>query len=183
MLEETYTGHWRDTGEAVPFPVQWPNATDAQRAWHWDAEHSPFPLTPLSQEFNKGMVGPSIAVESPGAAGPPPNPRPDANGYRYVEAGRDLGFRSPAYLENIAAMAPRVEELWDRGWRLEIEARAREIAAADYDSLTLPDLVKHLVSLTDGVHQNMVLMFRAGHLVSFNRSELVNFCAAHIGVA
>src|SRR5438552_3739874 len=64
MLKQNYLGHRRDTGEAVDFPVTWQEANDAERVWRWDAEHSPFPLTPLAQEFTRGFGGPAIALES-----------------------------------------------------------------------------------------------------------------------
>jgi phosphohistidine swiveling domain-containing protein len=183
MLQQNYIGHRRDTGEEVAFPVVWTNAGDAERTWRWDAEHNPFPLTPLSQEFSRGMGSPSMAAESLGAAPAAPMAGVSANGYRYNEGRGAFGSRTPAYLETVAAMAPRVEELWDHGWRLEIEARGRDIAAFDYDSLTLSDLVKRLELMAEGVHENMVLMFRASHLVSFSRGELLEFCEAHIGKA
>ncbi len=184
MLQQNYIGHRRDTGEEVAFPVDWQSAADAERTWRWDAEHNPFPLTPLSQEFSRGMGSPTLAAESLGAAPAPPMAGVSANGYRYNEGrGGGFGTRTPAYLDTVASMAPRIEELWDRGWRLEIEARGREIAAFDYDSLTLPELVQRLQSMVAGVAENMVLMFRAGHLVSFSRGELLAFCQAHIGMA
>ncbi len=186
MVQKNFIGTLRDTGEEVAFPVEFSNAADAEQPWRWDAEHSPFPLTPLSQEFGRGMGGPAIALASLGATPAPPPGRVVANGYRYTEArGGGGGFTSqePAYLETVASMAPRVEELWDRGWRLEIEARGREIAAFDYDSLTLPELAQRLESMAEGVGQNMVLMFRASHLVGFSRGQLLDFCASHIGEA
>ena len=183
MLQQHYIGHRRDTGEEVAFPVVWTNAGDAGRTWRWDAEHNPFPLTPLSQEFSRGMGGPAMAAESLGAAPAAPMAGVSANGYRYNAGRGAFGSRTPAYLETVAAMAPRVEELWDHGWRLEIEARGRDIAAFDYDSLTLSELVKRLESMAEGVLQNMVLMFRASHLVSYSRGELLGFCQTHLGMA
>jgi hypothetical protein len=82
MLQQNYVGHRRDTGEALPFPVEWSNPDDAERTWRWDAEHNPFPLTPLSQEFNRGMGGPAMAAESLGADPRPPMAGISANGYR-----------------------------------------------------------------------------------------------------
>ena len=182
-LHQDFIGHRRDTGEEVAFPVLWPNADDAERAWRWDSEHNPFPLTPLSQEFSRGMGSIAIAAESLGAAPGAPRPSVAANGYRYSEGRGAFGSRTPEYLENVAAMAPRVEELWDHGWRLEIEARGREIADFDYDPLNLSELIMRLESMAEGVSENMVLMFRASHLVSFSRGELLEFCEAHIGTA
>ena len=183
MLQQDFIGHRRDTGEEVAFPVVWPHAGDAERTWRWDAEHNPFPLTPLSQEFSRGMSGPAMAAESLGVAPAAPMAGVAANGYRYNEGRGAFGSRAPEYLETVAAMAPRVEELWDHGWRLEIEARGREIAAFDYDSLTLLELIERLESMAEGVGENMVLMFRASHLVSFSRGKLLEFCEAHIGRA
>jgi phosphohistidine swiveling domain-containing protein len=183
MLEENYTGHRRDTGEAVAFPVTWPDAEDAQRTWRWDAEHNPFPLTDLSEEFSRRAWGPAIAVQPLGGSAPGPTTGLVAHGYRYGGGHAGSGPRSATYPENVATMAPRVEELWDRGWRLQIEARAREIAGFDYDSLTLTELVKRLESLTEGVSENMVLMFRASHLVSYSRGRLVDFCVESVGKA
>jgi len=183
MLQENFIGHRRDTGEEVAFPVVWPNAADAERTWRWDAEHSPFPLTPLSGELSRGMGGAALAAESLGAAAAAPMAGPAANGYPYTEPSGGPRSRTPAYLETVAALAPRVAELWDRGWRLEIEARGREIAGFDYDALTASELVERLDSIAGMLQENMVLMFRASHLVSFSRGKLREFCEAYIGRA
>ena len=187
MVQENFVGQRRDSGEDVVFPVEFSNADDASKNWRWDAEHSPFPLTPLAQEFGRGMGGPAMAAESLGAAPAPPPGRVIANGYRYTEArgpgGGGFGSQEPAYIKTVAAMAPRVEELWDRGWRLEIEDRGREIAAYDYGALTLSDLTDRLIGMGEGVGENMVLMFRAAHLVTFSRGKLLEFCEAQIGEA
>src|SRR5688572_30482932 len=129
MLESIYIAHRRDTGVEVPFPVTWHNASDPVSAWRWDAEHSPFPLTPFSQEFSRGMRGPVVALEALGGealeSGSPP---PMANGYRYGrERGGGFMSQSPRYLENMARMAPHVHELWELGWRMEIEAWGRDV--------------------------------------------------------
>ncbi len=183
MLQENFIGHRRDTGEEVAFPVVWPNAADSERTWRWDAEHTPFPLTPLSGELSRGMGGAAMAAESLGAAAAAPMAGPAANGYPYTKSGGGPRSRTPAYLETVAAMAPRVEELWDHGWRLEIEARGREIAGFDYDSLTPSELVERLDSIAGLLQENMVLMFRACHLVSFSRGKLLEFCETYIGRA
>ena len=183
LFQQNFIGHRRDTGEAVAFPVVWPNKGDAERTWRWDAEHNPFPLTPLSQEFSRAMGGAATAAEWLGAASGVRMAGVSANGYRYSKGRGAFGSREPKYLETVAAMAPRVEELWNQGWRLEIEARGREIAAFDYDSLTLLELIKRLESMAEGVSENMVLMFRASHLVSYSRGQLSEFCQAHIGDA
>jgi pyruvate,water dikinase len=183
MLQQTYTAHRRDTGAEVPFPVTWHNAGDADRSWRWDAEHSPFPVTPFSQEFSRGMGGPVVAIEAlggeaPGAQSPPPL----ANGYRYGrERGGAFMSQSPAYLENMARMAPRVDELWERGWRTEIEAWGREVSEADYASLSTPELVERIKSFLPAMGNHMVLMFKAAHLVNYSRSPLLEFCAESLG--
>ncbi len=184
MVQQNFIAHRRDTGEEVEFPVVWSDAAAAERNWRWDAEHSPFPLTPLSQEFSKGGSAFASAAESLGAEPVPQMGSVAANGYRY-NAGRGgpFGSQTPAYIETVSELAPRIGELWDRGWRLEIEARGRDIAAFDYNSLSLPELVERIESMAEGVEENMHLMFRAAHLVSFSRAELLEFCAGHIGEA
>jgi pyruvate,water dikinase len=184
MLTQDYTAHQRETGETVAFPVTWPDAEDANRLWRWDAEHTPFPLTPLSQEFRRGPGGPPVAVESLGGVVAPGRPSPEANGYRYAEArGLDIGKQPAAFYENLAAMSVQAEELWERGWRLEIEARAREIAAVEYDSLSLQDQIARFQSLVEVSRQNMSAMFRASFLVTSCRSRLLEFCGQNAGEA
>ena len=118
------------------------------------------------------------AAESLGAAPMVRMTGVSANGYRYSEGRGPFGSREPPYLKTVAAMAPRVEELWDRGWRLEIEARGREIAAFDYESLDLSELIERIESMAQGVSEDMALMFQASHLVSFSRVELLEFVRA-----
>ncbi len=184
MVQQNFIGNRRDTGEKVEFPVVWSDAAAAQLTWRWDAEHSPFPLTPLSQEFSKGGGAFASAAQSLGAEPMPQMGSVAAHGYRY-NAGRGgpFGSQTPAYIETVSELAPRIGELWDRGWRLEIEARGREIEKFDYDSLSLIELVERIESMAEGVDENMDLMFRAAHLVSFSRAKLVEFCASHIGEA
>lgn len=183
MLEQTYIARRRDTGAEVPFPVTWRDPADADRTWRWDAEHSPFPLTPLSQEFGRGMGGPAVALAALGGeASPNGSPPPSANGYRYgSERGGGFSSRAPAYLENMARMAPRIGELWERGWRQEIETWAREVWDADYASLSVGDLVERIKSLVPAMANHMALMFQASHLVNYSRTQLVDLCAESIG--
>jgi pyruvate,water dikinase len=180
MLTETYTGHLRDSGKPVDFPVAWTDAEYRNRTWRWDAEHSPFPLTPLSQQFRPGTGGFVLAISALGGVVPPSIPAPAAQGYRYAEAGGSSpSAQPPAFYETLAEMAPRVTELWDRGWRLHIESRARETASFDYDSLALPELAARFKAMTDDINENMVLMFEASYLVNYSRNKLAEFCSAH----
>jgi pyruvate,water dikinase len=182
MHSETYTGYLRDSGEPVPFPVVWADAEHAKRTWRWDAEHQPFPLTPLSQEFRPGTGGPSLAISSFGGVVPPGVPGPAAQGYRYADTTDFSAHpQPPQFYEKLAEMAPRVEELWDHGWRRKIEERARATASFDYDTLDLPNLIARFQAMAGDIGENMTLMFQASYLVNYSRTQLIEFCTTHAG--
>jgi phosphohistidine swiveling domain-containing protein len=171
-LEEIYTAYRRDTGEAVPFAIEWPTAEQAEQTWSWDPQHNPFPTTPFSASF--GQRGPMAPVGGGGG-------NIVAHGYRYSSRGGGGGGGGGRRRSDwdIAEAAPRLTELWDRGWRLQIDREAREIATRDYGAMSLSELWPYLASLPETAARHSDLMFRALDLITYWRNALTDFCLEH----
>ena len=161
---DVFVGRRRDTGEAVEFPVDWPSPEDAERAWRWDAEHFPFPLTPLSHDFG------------PFADGTMPVRPLEANGYSYWPVDRQT-WAPPGSVES----SRDVIELWEGTWQPELEAAARALWSQDYDSMPLAQLVELVNRLPServkGLHYNL----QAGMAVGQSLQQLTQFLSSRVG--
>ncbi len=181
-MQETYTGYRRDNGEPVEFPIDWPTSEDSERTWRWDAEHNAFPLTPLSSSFGSGAAGMARALLALGGE-VRPGASVQAHGYRYSSGGRGnpFGASNTQYRETLERLAPQLKELWFETWRPSIESAARAIWDRDYSALSLSELVDLLEELAETAASHSDLMFRALHLVTHSRSQLIDFCEEYLG--
>jgi phosphohistidine swiveling domain-containing protein len=177
-MRELYTAHRRDSGEAIEFPVEWPSENDAKLAWRWDAEHNAFPLTPMSSDVS-GRAGMEMAMRALGGEFRPRSIT--ANGFVYGAGRGGGGPPNPDFVLNLEELAQSVPDLWHNQWRPIIEREARELREADYDSLSLPELVAQLETASEMGSRHMDLMFRALHLVLHLRNSLAAFCREIIG--
>ncbi len=179
MQEETFTAHRRDTGEEVEFVVGWPEADDSKLIWRWDAEHNAFPATPLSVDLGGGRLGIARALIAMGGE-PPPDRGVSVHGYRYALVGGAMPPESSTrrLRETLAELSPQLDQLWFKTWRPQIEAEARQVWLRDYAALSWVELVEVLGDLPEIVANHADLMFRARNLVTFSRTQLVEFCAA-----
>ena len=169
-MPDIYTAHRRDTGEPIDFPVEWSQPDDAQQVWRWDAEHNAFPITPLSAAFaDRSPAGPGAR------GGTRPRSGINVHGYRYSSGGAGRRNRPATQDNDMDQLLAHIDDVWERGWRERIEREANEVANADYDSLSLTELVRRMEQCRDKIATHMDLMFRALDIISYARGRLTQF--------
>ena len=175
-MADVFQAHRRNSGEIVEFTVDWPSPDDALQSWRWDADHNPFPATPLSVEFSRG------SPEGP-ARLPRAGVRQSINvhGYRY-STGRGGGMRR-AGIEgaDLDDQLARIDEIWENGWRAQIEREANEVEYGDYEALSLDQLVRRMEKYRDQIANHMNIMFKAMDIVSSARDRLSDFLTEKLG--
>jgi pyruvate,water dikinase len=169
-MADVFQAHRRDSDEVVEFTVEWANPDDANLVWRWDAEHNPFPLSPLSANFSRGAaVGPG------GMQGGGSRVSINVHGYRY-SAGRGRGRpRAEIAAEDLEDQLNRIDEIWENGWRARIEREANAVAYEDYDAMSLSGLVRRMEHDRDQIATHMDIMFRALDIVGSGRDRLTEF--------
>ncbi len=179
MPRETFIAHRRDNGGEVEFAVDWPEAADSKLIWRWDAEHNAFPTTPLSADLGHGRLGIARALQAMGGE-PPPDRGVTVHGYRYALIGGAMPPESSTQIlrETLAELSPQLDQLWFKTWRPQIESEAMEVWVRDYADLSWAELVDVLGGLAEVGANHADLMFRARNLVTFSRTQLVEFCAS-----
>ena len=176
-MADTYKAHRRDNDEAVEFSVEWETPEDSLLVWRWDAEHNPFPVTPLSADFSgRSPNGPARIREG--------RPRQSINihGYRY-SAGQGGGMRRRLAITDseLDDSLARIDDIWENGWRADIEREANEIAYADYEPMSVPELVRRMEQYRDQYAVHMDLMFRPMDIVGSARDRLSDFLREKLG--
>jgi len=176
---DNYVAYRRDTGEAIDFPVEWAQPEDAQQVWRWNGDHNPYPVTQLSAAFaSRSPVGPGAASGSRPRAGI------DVHGYRYGGGGggrRGGGSRPTGQDDELDDRLSRIDEIWEHGWRARIEQEAEAVARADYDALSLTELVRSMERCRDQIATHMDLMFGALDIISYGRDRLSQFLGDKLG--
>jgi len=172
--------------QSAPEPaVDWADAADADQTWDWDAQHYPYPLTPLSMDFNDSYLR---SVNQLRGLAPHELRRVTYwHGYVYTSWRTPPDPASPpdpvleARKRDNEERAPRIREIW----RTEILPKVRDLClrlqAGAYESMSAEDLTSRLGGLID----------QAGHAFGLTQTaigpalacaeSIVAFCKEEVG--
>ena len=126
------------------FPIVWSDPSDRERSWSHDDMHSPFCLTPLSQDY-VAMIGIGFDYRYERLDVPISMRAQSFNGYLYF-SWKSLGpgseeAVSQQYLANCRVHTPMAVEYWARAVP-ELQGLYRWIAAAEVEALPRDDLAE-----------------------------------------
>jgi pyruvate,water dikinase len=172
-MREVYVAHRSNSGEPVDFPVEWPRDEDAEQQWRWDSEHNPYPVSRLA--LNILEIAPPGKAATISLGGEYFGRTIYPQGFRYNSREGGGREQNPQLAQNVRELSPRLVELWEQGWRPRMEAEARSIREADYDSLSAAELSQRLMQIIEMHALHVDWMFRANQFLGFNRAQLLRF--------
>ncbi len=177
-MPDIYKATRRSDGRQVDFPVTWEEPGDEKLLWRWASDHFPLPATPLAYDLVKDMVGMTRSYAHFGSRVRIRYTHHNGYGFGPLTLLPPEG-ESPEFEPNVSAQAPHVTKLWDETWWPRIERESREVRDADYNTLSLPQLVETLKECHARYDEHYELMMRASRLVRPPRNALVAFLSAH----
>ena len=171
--------HYDDSNE---FPVGWADPKVAERAYWWNAQHTPFACTPLSTDYLSNIWarnGPRDFVHFSGGEAIDTIVHPD--GYMYIpvrppEPPVSVGPDIQEIRDRFAGQASRVQHTLIEEYEPQIRASCREFKNCDFSAMTLPAMVARLSELLEAAADSFNLTMMAAGPMMVTHLPLIAFC-------
>ena len=164
--------------------IEWTDPADGELTWHWNAEHFPYPMTPISMDLaQRAFRGRAKAI---GLDERHAIRIQFAGGYAYVwryapietdGVGPIVAERARRSMENV----PRMMEIWESKYEPEIAALCRALQSTDFSSMSLQELASGMELYVADSAQTWVLTQLAAEMVIACREKINAFCNREFG--
>ena len=165
------------------FHIEWECPADVELTWYWNAEHTPYPMTPLSMDLiERGFRDRDRAMgldESKTARIVFPQ------GYMYIwrppAQGDDIDPTLAERARRSMEAVPRMTEIWKSEYEPEIEALCQALQNADVASMSLRELASRMEGYVADSARTWVLTMLEAELVMACREKMNLFCDREFG--